>query len=121
MGLGARGFYTKNNWLNMSKQSRRTQHKETKESPTRELALAKRENQSLKRQVSRLQKQLKKIMDAYSGDDSDSPTVSEPKAAKNEDSCIKCGSYKLSVLETPVSIIKICQHCKHRANVRKQS
>ncbi len=85
--------------------NRRAQHREKRESNTRQNAELKEEIRKLKRQVSRLKKELTRLQE----DDGEEVVEDElPKAL-----CPECGSDKLSEIVTPGGSTRYaCRACK---------
>jgi hypothetical protein len=91
----------------------KTQHRTERETVRgREVAATRKENQQLKRQVARLQKQIAKL-EARAEPESDQDEVRSP--AEKPVTCI-CGACTWTSFTTPGGkVIRACKACKARA------
>jgi len=86
----------------------------------RELALLKKENNQLRRKISKLQKQLQKAIEGlFILDDgiNDSPVNVPSLGAPAKEAlpgCPKCGSMNMGVLKSPNGTVTVCKACLHK-------
>src|SRR5574338_1163694 len=90
---------------------------ERERSQTKEISELKRENHKLKRELSRLRKQVIYLLDVH-GPDGDEPQDERPNnLAGTKESmqvCESCGSNQLATVDLPIGTLVVCKDCKHR-------
>lgn len=89
---------------------------EQERSKNKEIAELKRENHKLKRELSRLRKQvgyLLDVQDNWSGPE-ESPAVSNTGGRGSTPSCDSCGGPNLVTLDLPIGALVVCRDCKHK-------
>ncbi len=97
------------------------QHKERREKATgKELATIKKENNQLKRTVSRLTKQLSKTIEVIGAKEEAAQPVSielQPEAEGGIPKCGACGSVNLRSMKLPTGQLTVCKACGWRQKV----
>lgn len=110
----------------MATQARQGQHKPERDGAKgRELTAAKQEIKQLKRQVSRLQKTIRKLEEQRGIDitiEEESPPQSsrgesKPVVLDGQDKCADCGSTELVKFKIPGKsvVLTVCKTCKHKS------
>lgn len=98
---------------------RQTQHKSTRETRnSKELSDLKRENQSLKRKIAKLQKYTQKLLDSVQllPEEAVVLTSTEIAEAANKpvDACPSCAQKGLTHVTLPTGIMLVCKSCGWR-------
>lgn len=104
--------------------NRVTQHKPTRESEAKEKAELKRENRALRKQLTRLRRQIQRLVETQHLAEAEvvpeSAAVQEG-ASKHGGGCPECGSYNLAAVRIPSgATLKACKDCKHRYKEEKK-
>ena len=104
--------------------NRVTQHKPTRESEAKERADLKRENRALRKQLTRLRRQIQRIVETHQIAEQEAVPESaavQEGAPKNGTACPSCGSYNLAAVKIPSgATLKACKDCKHRYKEEKK-
>jgi predicted RNA-binding Zn-ribbon protein involved in translation (DUF1610 family) len=89
-----------------------TQHRQQSEEKERvkKLRELRQENQSLRKQVSRLQKQVQKLVQESIPE----PDGSLADTTSVQRKCPECGSVKIHVLHLPMGALNVCKDCGWR-------
>ena len=103
------------------KRQHQQQHKEESEEKKKVRALAelKRENQRLRKQLSRTEKHLTKALKEEVLQDEEAAPEAPRVPERSADSCPECASVDIVNVTTPVGTLKGCKECGWRTNARK--
>mgnify|MGYP002784370597 CR=1 FL=1 len=98
--------------------NRITQHRQQRETEAREKADLKRENKALRKQLTRLRRQIQKLVETHGSVEQMAAEVAEPIAVKEGGSptggCEKCGSLNIARITIPSGTLVACKDCTHR-------
>lgn len=98
--------------------NRITQHRPQRETEAREKADLKRENKALKKQLTRLRRQIQKLIETHQVAEVEAGEVVESAGAKETGNqtggCTKCGSHNIARVMIPSGALVACRDCKHR-------
>ena len=101
--------------------NRITQHRQPRETEAKEKADLKRENRALRKQLTRLRRQIQKLVENHSVMEAQAVEAAEPIAVKEGGTpgggCEKCGSYNVAKVTLPSGVLIGCKDCKHRKKV----
>lgn len=98
--------------------NRITQHRQQRETEAKEKADLKRENKALRKQLTRLRRQIQKLVETHQVAEQEAVETQEAIAVKETGNptggCEKCGSFNLARVTIPSGTLVACKDCKHR-------
>lgn len=104
----------------MNNGSRVSQHKNERESEAKEKAELKRENRALRKQLTRLRRQVQKLIESNQMSVSDVVPADETETVKETRTtagCQKCGSGNVAMVAIPSGTLVVCRDCQFRKRV----
>ena len=103
--------------------NRTTQHRPSRETEAREKADLKRENRALRKQLTRLRRQIQKLVETHGSVEQMAAEAVETIAVKEGGSpnggCDKCGSMNIAKVVIPSGLLIACKDCGHRKKEAK--
>lgn len=107
--------------MGSSNATRTTQHKATRETKAKEIAALKQENKALRKQLTRMRRQLQKIMETHqiAVDSSQEEPVEALVKEGAASGCEKCSSQNVAQIQLPTGTLIACKDCGHRRKAEK--
>ena len=104
--------------MGSSNASRMTQHRAVRETKAKEIATLKQENKALRKQLTRMRRQLQKIMETHQVAVEAAQEEASPPPVKTG-GCEKCNSYNVAQVALPTGVLVACKDCGHRRKASK--